>query len=90
MTRILITIRAMMMLCGLPQTVCLLPLWAAFHLLRHHPLAAWVIAVFLLSIEPARDASGERLAGPCTALAVLIVLGAGLAALFGGRHEPHR
>lgn len=68
----------------LPYGVALLLLGALLSLpLRLRPAGGIAAAFILLLLEPARDASGERLAGPCTALAVLVLIGAGLA-FFGG------
>lgn len=68
----------------LPYGVALLLLGALLSLpLRLRPAGGVAAAFILLLLEPARDASGEPLAGPCTALAVLILVGVGLAFLGG-------
>ena len=64
----------------LPYLVALLLLGAMLSLPQRHRPAAGVAAAFLLLLlEPARDDEGGRLAGPSTALALLMILGVGVA-----------
>lgn len=65
---------------ALPYLVALLLLGSMLSLPHRHRPAAGVAAAFLLLLlEPARDAEGGRLAGPGTALALLMLLGVGVA-----------
>ena len=69
-----------MLEAALPYVAALLLLGAMLSLPHRHRPAAGVAAAFLLLLlEPARDAEGGRLAGPSTALALLMLLGVGVA-----------
>ena len=46
---------------------------------RRRPAAGVAAAFLLLRLEPVRDSEGGRLAGPSTALALLMLLGVGVA-----------
>ena len=75
----------------LPYLVGLLLLGALCQLPHRLRPAGGVAAAFmLLLLEPMRDAEGERLAGPCTALAMLVLIGVAVAALDGGWKNLHR
>lgn len=68
----------------LPYVVGLLLLGALIQLPQRLRLAAAVAGAFLLLlVEPMRDESGERLAGPCTALAMFILIGVAFAVFSG-------
>ena len=75
----------------LPYLVTVLLLGAMLTLpLRHRPAAGLAAAFILLLLEPLHDASGQRLAGPSTALAVLILLGVGVAFFDGHWRDLHQ
>lgn len=75
----------------LPYVVGLLLLGALFQLPhRLRPAGAVAGAFILLLVEPMRDEAGEPLAGPCTALAMLILVGVAVAALSGSWKHLHQ
>ena len=56
---------------------------------RHRPAGSIAAAFLLLLAEPSRGPHGERLAGPCTALAVFTLIGVAFVLYDGSWRHLH-